>query len=1035
MMVRVAGLLFAVFFVALCGQVRAQVTAWDQRQSVQPPPPRYLHAMSRGPVNQAAVLFGGFDGQLRGDTWLWDGGDWSLASSSGGPSPRRRHAMAFDAARGVVVLFGGEATGLLGDTWTWNGTSWTQQATSVAPAARSGHAMAFDSVRQRVVLFGGGIAGGQGVADTWLWDGVAWVSSSAVGAPVGRSGHALEWSEANHGVLMFGGLSPSIGSLADTWLWNGQGWIPMFSAHVPPARSGHCSARLAIDNSIIVFGGDASQALADAWRWTGSDWTTFTTPGLTPSARWGHACASGDLTQGAVLFGGFDGSVILGDTWVLGSGGVYGAGCGTPPLQLVSDSTAPPQLGQVARAQVLNAPTPFAGMAIGEHRDFIGPFPLPLPLASLGMPGCDLWQSAEIVGLPVVATGSGMQFALPIPISPALVGLHLYLQAYALAPGANAASIIVSNGLEWGVSCAGSGSAVVVEDFSTSTYLDLSASAGGWGSGSTSFATIGGDARHGEFSLALCTDTGLQVDGKDLYELDCDSTVIPAVNTTTGSALAITDGRFFFSSMVVPSNVLLRFTGTTPPVVTVAGRLEVLGVIDASGQSLTSVPGSTTTVGQLGGFGGIFAGAGGNGGDKCLGVGPGAGNFDGNDGGNARLIAGHAYLGALSSTGGRGSDLFPASGLNIDMMFATNPPPTTPLHYALNAVAGGSGGGLFTAGGSGFVESIKQNGVPIANESAFKGPSSTAGAAAQLFPFPPATGLQRSSLHFLAGGAGGGGAASNSTLALALARQWAPGGGGGGGGGAFALRAGRSLRVTPTGKLLAKGGSAANNIGAAAGPQVAPGGGGSGGSIVLQSGGSADLEGEINVSGGSGGLFSKTGGGGTAPGGGVVEIHGGDGGNGMVRFELPTTPPLTALTSMSPAPVSQNVGSLTELDDLVAIRSKAYVISSVCPPVFQHYVIEATVDGASMVFSDDASISTQPAGVGAPVRAFFQGVVVDPVTGSIVDTGSWRGSVGNWPGQSGIAADGMSAFRFQLVIDRTLATTVDVTRVEVAFLQ
>ena len=63
--------------------------------------------------------------------------------------------MAYDAARQRVVLFGGFGGGHLGDTWEWNGTNWTQLTPSTSPTARNAHAMAYDAARQRVVLLGG----------------------------------------------------------------------------------------------------------------------------------------------------------------------------------------------------------------------------------------------------------------------------------------------------------------------------------------------------------------------------------------------------------------------------------------------------------------------------------------------------------------------------------------------------------------------------------------------------------------------------------------------------------------------------------------------------------------------------------------------------------------------------------------------------------------------------------------------------------------------------------------------------------------
>ncbi|HLQ38194.1 MAG TPA: hypothetical protein VK348_10350 [Planctomycetota bacterium] len=76
--------------------------------------------------------------------------------------------------------------------------------------------------------------------------------------------------------------------------------------------------------------------------------------------------------------------------------------------------------------------------------------PAPLTLAGFGMPGCDLLQSAEAAAQPVSSTGPGAAtLSLPLPNIGALVGLQVYLQAWALAPGANPGNTVVSNGLDW----------------------------------------------------------------------------------------------------------------------------------------------------------------------------------------------------------------------------------------------------------------------------------------------------------------------------------------------------------------------------------------------------------------------------------------------------------------------------------------------------------------------------------------------------------------------------------------------------------
>jgi hypothetical protein len=66
------------------------------------------------------------------------------------------------------------------------------------------------------------------------------------------------------------------------------------------------------------------------------------------------------------------------------------------------------------------------------------------------MPGCDLLQSADILGFGTAPlTPSTLSFSLAIPSVPSLMGVHIYLQAYALAPGVNPLHIIISNGIDW----------------------------------------------------------------------------------------------------------------------------------------------------------------------------------------------------------------------------------------------------------------------------------------------------------------------------------------------------------------------------------------------------------------------------------------------------------------------------------------------------------------------------------------------------------------------------------------------------------
>ena len=127
----------------------------------------------------------------------------------------------------------------------------------------------------------------------------------------------------------------------------------------------------------------------------------------------------------------------------------YGTGCGMPALDFTPTSN--PIIGTVAGATIVNAPTLVGGVAMGFDDTFLGGLPiLPLSLDSLGMQGCQLLHSNDVFGLPITGGAPGtLDFSRGIPGNANLLGVHVYLQAYCYAPGANALEVIASNGIDW----------------------------------------------------------------------------------------------------------------------------------------------------------------------------------------------------------------------------------------------------------------------------------------------------------------------------------------------------------------------------------------------------------------------------------------------------------------------------------------------------------------------------------------------------------------------------------------------------------
>src|SRR5262245_52880152 len=69
------------------------------------------------------------------------------------PSPQIPCALAYDKARREVVLFGGLDNDTPGQTWTFDGNDWTQKFPAHSPPSRRGHKIVYDEGRGIVVLF------------------------------------------------------------------------------------------------------------------------------------------------------------------------------------------------------------------------------------------------------------------------------------------------------------------------------------------------------------------------------------------------------------------------------------------------------------------------------------------------------------------------------------------------------------------------------------------------------------------------------------------------------------------------------------------------------------------------------------------------------------------------------------------------------------------------------------------------------------------------------------------------------------------
>jgi MBG domain (YGX type)/PASTA domain/Galactose oxidase, central domain len=292
--------------------------AWVQQSPAANPGGRFESSITYDAAHGQVVLFSGDDEPS--DTWLWNGSNWTEASTTG-PSPRYNPAMVYDAAHSQVVLFGGTDynSGIRqGDTWVWNGSSWTEVSTT-GPTGRNGAVMVFDATHNNVVLFGG-IDDETGFRqDTWIWNGTTWTQVSTTG-PSPRADYSMVYDAAPGQVVLFGG-DGSTGYLNDTWVWDGTAWTQLNPANSPSAREAQGMAYNASLEQVVLFGGTNGNYLDDTWVWSGTNWTEAATPSSL-TARIAPNGMTYDAALGQVIL--YSGLAQDVDTWEWGLPGNFG---------------------------------------------------------------------------------------------------------------------------------------------------------------------------------------------------------------------------------------------------------------------------------------------------------------------------------------------------------------------------------------------------------------------------------------------------------------------------------------------------------------------------------------------------------------------------------------------------------------------------------------------------------------------------------------------------------------------------------------
>ena len=296
-----------------------------------------------------------------------------------GPAARYQHTAIYDAGSDTMVIFGGQHTNTsqnYNDLWWVNNVTttaclppcalqWTHPSNTMgaAPSARYGHTAVYDSLNLRMVVFGGA----QGVAtpppclnDVHLLKypagaggTIAWSTLSPKSPlPPVRYSHSAVYDAADNEMIVFGGNNCTSTYYNDVWVLqnaNGLGgspaWIQLSPSGPAPAPRALLSAVYdAVGDNMIVFGGwNGSTIYGDLWVLqhaggvSGSPaWVQLSPAGTTPSARYGHSAVYDPNTNRMIVYGGNEkGQSDTTQTWVLSNANGLG---GAPSWTLTSSS-------------------------------------------------------------------------------------------------------------------------------------------------------------------------------------------------------------------------------------------------------------------------------------------------------------------------------------------------------------------------------------------------------------------------------------------------------------------------------------------------------------------------------------------------------------------------------------------------------------------------------------------------------------------------------------------------------------------------
>ncbi len=270
----------------------------------------------------------------------------------GGPPARYSQAMFSDSVTNSVFVLDGQHAQTntnFDDYWQTTGVNDSSNINWIPinvggkhPMARWGHSVQYDSVNNRLMVFGGGTGfPAPCVNDYWVMTSAnntggkpTWVATTPTGAVPGiRTRHNAAYDPVTNRLIVFGGFDCVSKYYNDVWVLGNANavtgtpaWSKLTPRGTPPsARQSSSAIYNSATNTLTIYGGDAGSApFGDIWILSNANgtggapqWRQAVPSSDGPSARSGHTAIYDVTNDLMTIYGGYDGTNLLGDTWVL----------------------------------------------------------------------------------------------------------------------------------------------------------------------------------------------------------------------------------------------------------------------------------------------------------------------------------------------------------------------------------------------------------------------------------------------------------------------------------------------------------------------------------------------------------------------------------------------------------------------------------------------------------------------------------------------------------------------------------------------